>query len=208
MKWKLFLSGKAFFGGLACILFVAGSAFAEKSMWQKFKDFFNPGESIDCEGPVCDEIHQLDGKISKVEGKYSRERRPANKDRYKKELDSLNVIRDSLVVIVMEQQKADSLKALSSSAGIKSSAAVASISAASSATIASSSAAVAVSSAVVEACIHDTVYVRDTIVVHDTLYVVLANKPAETAPAQPVAPALTDSSASADSIAVPASSSK
>lgn len=201
MKWKLFLSGKAFFGGLACILFVAGSAFAEKSMWQKFKDFFNPGESIDCEGPVCDEIHQLDGKISKVEGKYSRERRPANKDRYKKELDSLNVIRDSLVVIVMEQQKADSLKALSSSAGIKSSAAVASLSAASSATIASSS-------AVVEACIHDTVYVRDTIVVHDTLYVVLANKPAETAPAQPVAPALTDSSASVDSIAVPASSSK
>ena len=187
MKWKLFSSGRVIASVLVFAL--AGSAFAEKSMWQKFKDFFNPGESIDCEGPVCDQIHNLDSQISKTEGKYSRERRPVNKERYKKELDSLNVVRDSLVTLVKGQQAADSLRA-ASSADAKSTDAIAS---SSSATVvqsssAGSSSAALISSAVVAVCKPDTVFVHDTIRVHDTLYVMLANKPlapetpAETAP--------------------------
>lgn len=163
------------------MFFLAGTAFAEKSMWQKFKDFFNPGESIDCEGAVCDQIHNLDEKISKVEGKYSRERRPVNKDRYKKELDSLNVVRDSLVAIVKEQQAADSLKAAASS--------VAEVQSSSSAKATSSSDAVVVTAV----CKPDTVFVRDTIRIHDTLYVMQANKP------EPV----TSSSSAADTTTTP-----
>ncbi|MCQ2106657.1 MAG: hypothetical protein MJZ26_12790 [Fibrobacter sp.] len=163
------------------MFFLAGTAFAEKSMWQKFKDFFNPGESIDCEGTVCDQIHNLDEKISKAEGKYSRERRPVNKERYKKELDSLNVVRDSLVAIVKEQQAADSLKAAVSS--------VAEAQSSSSQTMSSSDVV-----AVAAVCKPDTVFVRDTIRIHDTLYVMLANKP------EPVA----SSSSAADTTTTPA----
>lgn len=175
---------------LVGIFFLAGSAFAEKSIWQKFKDFFNPGESIDCEGAVCDQIHSLDEKISKVEGKYSRERRPVNKDRYKKELDSLNVVRDSLVAIVKEPQAIESLKASSSIAEVKSS---------SSLKIESSSSAV-----VTATCKPDTVFVRDTIRIHDTLYVMLASKPEPMASSSSAA-GTAATPATADSTVVPAS---
>ncbi len=153
---------------IAGLFVLAGSAFAEKSIWQKIADFFSPGESIDCEGPVCDELHALDSRINKVEGKYSRERRPMNKERYGKELDSLNVVRDSLIAIIKSDTSASK-------------------------TVSSSESAPASSSAV---CSHDTVFVRDTVfvhdtvVVHDTLYVMLANKPVE-----PVAPAASSAAA-------------
>lgn len=172
---------------LACLFIVSGLAFAEKSMWDKFVDFFNPGESIECEGPTCDELHKLEPKISKVEGKYSRERRPVNKERFKKELDSLNIVRDSLIAVIKNQQAKDSLKASSSASVAVSSAAIAKSSA-----VQSSSAA----GKAVPVCKTDTVFVRDTVVVHDTLYVVVTNKPAETVPV-PSSSSVVDSSAGA-----------
>lgn len=185
MKWDLFSSKRAFSLVLTCMLMASGVAFAEKSMWQKFKDFFNPGETFDCSGPICDEVHLLDDKISKVEGKYSRERRPSNKERFKKELDSLNTVRDSLIVIIKNQQAKDSLNAASSASVVKSSASIAVSSAAiaKSSAVPATSALLESSSGVTEAlpvCKTDTVFIRDTVVVHDTLYVVVTNKPAET----------------------------
>lgn len=157
------------------IALLVGSSFAEKSMWQKFKDFFTPGESLDCSGPVCDEIRTLDTRISKVEGRYTRERRPTNKARFKAELDSLNGVRDSLMVVLNSQNP--------SSSSVET------------ATEKPEVAPVAAEIALAK-CAPDTVFVHDTLVVHDTLYVVLANKP-EAAPA--AAPA--DSTNPADSTA-------
>lgn len=158
------MSNRIVVGVFAGVLFVVGSAFAEKSMWDKFKDFFSPTESFDCQGPICDEIHGLESKISKVEGKYSRERRPANKERYKKELVALCASRDSLIAVYKSQPAASP----SSSAAIPTQLAA----------TPKSSAAVLSSSSADLACRADTVYVRDTVVVHDTLYVVVTNKPA------------------------------
>ncbi|MCQ2098538.1 MAG: hypothetical protein MJY87_11440 [Fibrobacter sp.] len=172
--------------------FLAGLACAEKSMWEKLKDFFNPGETIECEGPTCDEYHKLESRINTLEGKYSRERRPVHKRRYKHELDSLNVIRDSLIVVIkgpmLDSLGKDSAQAAASSSAMAFSSmesAVSSSTALSSAeSVISSSSFVPESSAqnseTSAACKPDTVYVRDTVVVHDTLYVVVTNKPAET----------------------------
>lgn len=181
MKFDYGMIRKAFvFTGVA-LPFLAGLACAEKSMWQKFKDFFNPGETIECEGPTCDELRELESKISKTEGKYSRERRPVHKERFKKELDSLNVVRDSLIVVIKGvEQSSSSAMAVSSAKTTVSSSAVLS----STESVISSSSFVPESSAQnsepVSVCKPDTVYVRDTVVVHDTLYVVVTNKPAET----------------------------
>ena len=134
----------------------------EKSMWNKFVEFFSPSSSVEGEGPLYDELRELDRKINRVEGKYARERRPMTKDRYKKELAQLKEEREALVkkIETEEKNKGKSSAAQSSSTVAKS----------------SSSVNVAVS------CKPDTVYVRDTVVVHDTLYVMLAPKP-EAAPA-------------------------
>ena len=167
-------------GVAACLVLLVSTVNAEeKSMWTKFVEFFSPSSSVEGEGPLYDQVRELDRKINRVEGKYARERRPMNKDRYKKELAQLKQEREILLKKIEEEEAKKN--------------AVSSAVAASSTAVASSSSVVAVSSAlqssssakaaVVEAtCKPDTVYVRDTVVVHDTLYVMLAPKP-ETAPA-------------------------
>lgn len=175
MKWNLFASWNVV-AGLACVFFMAGSACAEKSLWQKFKDFFNPGESIDCDsGPTCDAIKDLESKIDVAEGKYSRERRSVNKARYKKELDSLTVVRDSLVVVLKNEQSGASSSSRTM-VSVESSSSVASSASASSA---SASKVLSANEVAALVCKPDTVYVRDTVVVHDTLFVVVTNKPEE-----------------------------
>lgn len=185
MKWNLFTTRRVVGCFFLALFALTGSAFAEKSMWQKFKDFFSPGEHIDCSGPVCDELHDVESKANKMEGRYSRERRPVNKERYKKELDSLNVVRDSLIAVIKAQQAADSLKTAKPTSSGASSAAVSSVA------VPKSSSAVApvLSSAAgtLPACKPDTVFVHDTVIVRDTLFVMLANKPAEIPAAAPVA---------------------
>ena len=133
----------------------------EKSMWQKFVNFFSPSPTLEGEGPLYDQLKELDSKIPKTEGKYSRERRPGNKARLKKELEELREQRNKLV------EKIKAGEALSSSSTGKEAPASSSSQPVSKPT----------------ACAHDTIFVKDTVIVHDTLYVIVADKPASTAPA-------------------------
>jgi hypothetical protein len=68
----------------------------EKSLWQKFKDFFSPMPTVEGEGLEYDKLRELDKRINTLEGKYSRERRPNNKANIKKELDALKAERAAL----------------------------------------------------------------------------------------------------------------
>lgn len=184
----------------------AGNA-EEKNLWDKFVDFFTPSSEVEGDGPLYDELRALDRKINRVEGKFARERRPMQKDRYKKEIKQLREEREVLLKKI-ETEKAghissSSEKSSSSVAKVASSSSVAvssSVASSSSSVVASSSSEIVESSsaksdssaasvAMIEQmkemlCKPDTVYVRDTVVVHDTLYVMLAPKP-ESAPAEP-----------------------
>ena len=126
----------------------------------KFVNFFSPSPTLEGEGPLYDQLKELDSKITKTEGKYSRERRPGNKARLKKELEELREQRNKLV------EKIKAGEALSSSSTGKEAPA-------------SSSQPVSKPTA----CAHDTIFVKDTVIVHDTLYVIVADKPASAAPA-------------------------
>lgn len=146
------------------IISTATVSFAEeKSMWNKFVDFFSPSPTLEGEGPLYDELHELDNKISRMEGKYSRERRPGNKTRLRKELDKLKADREKLVVKIKEEEKKQA-SASSSSRTISNKPS-------------SSSAQVSVPPSKQDICTHDTVLVHDTVIVHDTLYVIVADKP-------------------------------
>ena len=182
----------AAFVALFCLGSLNDANAEERSMWQRFANFFTPTGSIQGEGPVFDELKGVETQIDKVEVQYSRERRPGNKTRYRKQLDSLRNVRDSLITVIEKMPASGAPVAASSSANIAqsssgalsravSSAAQSSSSAAMPATVAIS--AMPVSSSANVVCVHDTVFVhdtlvvRDTVVIHDTLYVVLANKP-------------------------------
>ena len=167
----------------------------DRSMWQRFTNFFTPTGSVKGEGPIFDEIRGVESEIDKIEVQYSRERRPGNKTRYRKQLDSLRNVRDSLITVIEKMPASSAAVATSSSAKVAQSSAGAALSSSSALPSAVSSAAqsssaavpavttVAASSSANVACVHDTVFVhdtlvvRDTVVIHDTLYVVLANKP-------------------------------
>lgn len=165
----------------------------ERSFLQRFANFFTPSGSVKGDGPVFDELRSVESQIDKVEVQYSRERRPGNKTRYRKQLDSLRNVRDSLITVIEKMPTSSAVVATSSSAKVAqssaalSSATQSSSSAAAPAVVAiSSSVAIPASSAANVVCtrdtvfVHDTLIVRDTIVIHDTLYVVLANKPKAT----------------------------
>ena len=164
----------------------------DRSMWQKFKDFFSPSPTVVGEGPEYDELRELDKKIGTLEGKYSRERRANNKKYIREELDKLKLKREKLAKQIEEKEKA-AKNAPKSSATVSS----------------SSKTADASTKQATTACAHDTVFIHDTITVHDTLYVIVSGKPGEQqAPAaQPAAAA--DSAATsqanpaADSATVP-----
>lgn len=157
----------------------------ERSFLQRFANFFTPSGSVKGEGPVFDELRGVESQIDKVEIQYSRERRPGNKTRYRKQLDSLRNVRDSLITVIEKMPTSSAVVASSSSAKVaQSNAAVSSAAqSSSSAVMAISSVAIPASSSANVFCardtvfVHDTLVVRDTVVIHDTLYVVLANKP-------------------------------
>lgn len=149
----------------------------EKSLWQRFVDWFKPAPSLEGEGPLYDELRELETQIDRIEGRYSRERRPGNKTRLKKEMEDLKTKREKLIDRIREEEKAKK-----NAQGTTESSATAPASSASNAptnstplTDASTSSA-SLSQAV---CAHDTVFVRDTVIVHDTLYVIVSGKPTE-----------------------------
>jgi hypothetical protein len=179
---------------IALVCFVSlsvawGEGETKRGFFDSFTNFFTPTGSIKGEGPVFDELKGVETQIDKIEVQYSRERRPGNKTRYRKQLDSLRNVRDSLIVVIGKLSSGS--VAVNSSASVSSSAAKQAVSQSVSTTaVAMSSVANAVpaSSSANVACVHDTVFVhdtlvvRDTVVIHDTLYVVLANKPETPAP--------------------------
>ena len=162
----------------ALILIAATTSSADdRSMWQKFKDFFSPSPTVVGEGPEYDELRELDKKIGTLEGKYSRERRANNKKYIREEIDKLKLQREKLAKQIEEKEKAQK--------DAKSSAAVSSKPAAVSSSATSSSAATTAK----QACAHDTVFVHDTVPVHDTLYVIVSGKPQDAAPSNTAADA-------------------
>ena len=154
----------------------------DRSMWQKFKDFFSPSPTVVGEGPEYDELRELDKKIGTLEGKYSRERRANNKKYIREELDKLKLKREKLAKQIEEKEKTQK----------DAKSAAVSLSATSSSTAVPAK----------PACAHDTVFVHDTVTVHDTLYVIVSGKPGEQ---QAPAAASADSAAkpAADSVTVP-----
>ena len=174
----------------------------ERSVWQRFVNFFTPSGSIQGEGPVFDELRGVESQIDKIEVQYTRERRPGNKTRYRKQLDSLRSVRDSLITVIEKMpvssgsvavgasgvNTAQSSAALSSADVPASSSLPASSSSAIEIVPATETAAVPAVASAEAVCVHDTVFVhdtlvvRDTVVIRDTLYVVLANKPEAPAP--------------------------
>ena len=191
------LKFKSVCGAVALVCLVATNLVwgegEKRGFFDSFANFFTPSGSVKGEGPVYDELRGVESQIDKIEVQYSRERRPGNKTRYRKQLDSLRNVRDSLITVIEKMPTSSAVVATSSSAKIaQSSAALSSSSvllnaAGSSASKPNSSAAVSASSVANVVCsrdtvfVHDTLVVRDTVVIHDTLYVVLANKP-ESAP--------------------------
>lgn len=170
-----------------CLGFLNDANAEERSFLQRFANFFTPSGSVTGDGPVFDELRSVESQIDKVEVQYSRERRPGNKTRYRKQLDSLRNVRDSLITVIEKMPMSSAVVATSSSANVaQSSAALSSATQSSSSAAASAVVAIPASSSANAACVHDTIFVhdtlvvRDTIVIHDTLYVVLANKPKAT----------------------------
>ena len=156
----------------------------KRGFFDSFANFFTPSGSVKGEGPIFDELKGVESQIDKIEVQYSRERRPGNKTRYRKQLDSLRNVRDSLITVI--EKMPSGVNVAQSSAALSSAA-----QSSSSASKPISSAAVPASSAANVVCsrdtvfVHDTLVVRDTVVVHDTLYVVLANKPEAASKASP-----------------------
>ena len=195
---------------LVCVLSLNAAWGEERSVWQRFVNFFTPSGSIQGDGPIFDELRGVESQIDKIEVQYTRERRPGNKTRYRKQLDSLRNVRDSLVTVIETMSSGSVAVSSSSTVSPVMSNAVQSSAALSSAMGPASSSSVEISSSAIEtvsatatvapvtavpavvsaegACVHDTVFVhdtlvvRDTVVIRDTLYVVLANKPEASAP--------------------------
>jgi TolA-binding protein len=164
----------------------------EKSLWQKFKDFFSPTPTVEGDGPEYDKLRELDKKINTLEGKYSRERRPNNKANIRKEIDKLKKEREALAEQIKKNppQSSSAISSASQHAEQPNSSAAATQNSSHNVT----------QSSTATTCKTDTVFVRDTVVVHDTLYVIVADKAA----AAPTSPA----EQATDSVQVPADSSQ
>jgi hypothetical protein len=73
---------------------------SKRGFFDSFVNFFTPSGSVQGEGPIFDELKGVETQIDKIEVQYSRERRPGNKTRYRKQLDSLRNVRDSLITVI------------------------------------------------------------------------------------------------------------
>ena len=85
---------------LVCFIALDCAWGEDRSVWQRFVNFFTPSGSIQGEGPVFDELRGVESQIDKIEVQYTRERRPGNKTRCRKQLDSLRSVRDSLITVI------------------------------------------------------------------------------------------------------------
>lgn len=157
----------------------------EKSLWQRFVDWFKPAPSLEGEGPLYDELRELETQIDRIEGRYSRERRPGNKTRLKKEMEDLKTKREKLIDRIREEEKAKKNAQGRTESSATTPASSANNAPTNSTPLTDASTGASASSAYHSAslsqavCAHDTVFVRDTVIVHDTLYVIVSGKPGE-----------------------------
>lgn len=153
----------------------------EKSLWQKFVDWFKPAPSLKGEGPLYDELRELETQIDRIEGRYSRERRPGNKTRLKKEMEDLKTKREKLIDRIREEEKAKkNAQGTTANSAATPASSVSNVPTSSTPLTDASTGASASSASLSQAvCAHDTVFVRDTVIVHDTLYVIVSGKPSE-----------------------------
>ena len=197
MKFRM----RIFVVALFCGLFSFGFSEESKSLWDSFTGFFSSKAKPAGEGPLYQQLADIDNEIQDVQWRYSRERRAVRKSHYNMQLKDLHTSRDSLAALIQKQESEKS--SISSATQAKSSAVLSSSSAAisskalSSSSLAISSSAISSSSAessssvevpiappasiptpdsvvvtvTVTKYIRDTVIVRDTIFVHDTVFV-------------------------------------
>ena len=143
----------------------------EKSLWQRFVDWFKPAPSLEGEGPLYDELRELETQIDRIEGRYS----------LKKEMEDLKTKREKLIDKIREEEKAKKNAQGTTANSAASPASSASNSPTNSTPLTGASTGASASSASLSqaVCAHDTVFVRDTVIVHDTLYVIVSGKPGE-----------------------------
>lgn len=180
MHFRKFIPGTLFIALTLCAT-TALHAEEEKSLWQRFVDWFKPAPSLEGEGPLYDELRELETQIDRIEGRYSRERRPGNKTRLKKEMEDLKTKREKLIDKIREEEKAkkNAQGATANSAASPASSASNAPTSSTPSTDASTGASASSASLSQAVCAHDTVFVRDTVIVHDTLYVIVSGKPGE-----------------------------
>ncbi len=193
MKFRTGIVLVSIFSLLSSVAFAAESS-KKKSLWDTISDFFSPRVHAEKDGPLYQELADIDNEIQDVQWRYGRERRAVKKNRYKIRLQELHASRDSLAEVI-EKYEAGKLSsaaqpvssAYSSSAVSSSSLESSSSSEVSSSSETSSSSEISNASAVSQApCpqrvdsvvvtttitkfVRDTVVVHDTLVVHDTVY--------------------------------------
>ena len=181
---------------ISALALLVSASFAEESsnskgIWDTISDFFSPRAKAEKEGPLYQELANIDNEIQETQWRYSRERRSVRKSRYKMHLKELGARRDSLSAEI-EKAKTAPAGSSSSSQNLSSQA-----SSSSSRVVLSSSSALlekspqssssgnttppkkkadpvpdsVVVTVTVTKFVHDTVFVRDTIFIRDTLVV-------------------------------------
>lgn len=180
MHFRKFIPGTLFIALTLCAT-TALHAEEEKSLWQRFVDWFKPAPSLEGEGPLYDELRELETQIDRIEGRYSRERRPGNKTRLKKEMEDLKTKREKLIDRIREEEKSkkNAQGTTANNAATPASSASNAPTNSTPSTGASTGASASSASLSQAVCAHDTVFVRDTVIVHDTLYVIVSGKPGE-----------------------------
>ncbi|WP_290731022.1 hypothetical protein [Fibrobacter sp. UBA3629] len=180
MHFRKFIPGTLFIALTLCAT-TALHAEEEKSLWQRFVDWFKPAPSLEGEGPLYDELRELETQIDRIEGRYSRERRPGNKTRLKKEMEDLKTKREKLIDRIREEEKSKKNAQGTTANNAATPASSASNAPTNSTPLTGASTGASASSASLSqaVCAHDTVFVRDTVIVHDTLYVIVSGKPGE-----------------------------
>ena len=116
MKFRM----RIFVVALFCGLFSFGFSEESKSLWDSFTGFFSSKAKPAGEGPLYQQLADIDNEIQDVQWRYSRERRAVRKSHYKMQLKDLHTSLDSLAALIQKQESEKS--SISSATQAKSSA--------------------------------------------------------------------------------------
>ena len=90
---------------ISALALLVSASFAEESsnskgIWDTISDFFSPRAKAEKEGPLYQELANIDNEIQDLQWRYGRERRAVKKSRYKMRLQELRASRDSLQEVI------------------------------------------------------------------------------------------------------------